>query len=65
LTLYREAFSKSRTELNQCEAYLKRLTKERDALKFLIGQKENEIKDLRAELATAHKGQIDLIEQVM
>ncbi|XP_070004747.1 uncharacterized protein [Nicotiana sylvestris] len=48
---------------DRCEDDLKRHTKERDALKLLTGQKEEEIKDLRAELATAHKGQTDLIEQ--
>ncbi|XP_019251391.1 PREDICTED: uncharacterized protein LOC109230337 [Nicotiana attenuata] len=64
LMLHREAFSKSRAELNRCEADLKRLTEERDALKLLNGKKEEEIQDLRAELAIAHKGQTDLIEQV-
>ncbi|XP_070004683.1 uncharacterized protein [Nicotiana sylvestris] len=59
-----EAFSKSGAELNQCEADLKRLAKERNALKLFSGQKEEEIKDLRDELAKAHKEQIDLIEQV-
>ncbi|XP_019258424.1 PREDICTED: uncharacterized protein LOC109236682 [Nicotiana attenuata] len=64
LMLHREAFSKSWAELNRCEADLKRLTKERNALKLLSGQKEEEIKFLRAELATTHEEQTDLIEQV-
>ncbi|XP_019244269.1 PREDICTED: uncharacterized protein LOC109224135 [Nicotiana attenuata] len=63
LTLLREAFSKSQAELSRCEADLQRLTEERNALKLLNGRKEDEIKDLRAELATAHKEQTDLIEQ--
>ncbi|XP_019238874.1 PREDICTED: cingulin-like [Nicotiana attenuata] len=64
LTLHREAFSKSRADLSRCEADLQKLTKERNALKLLSGQKEEKIKDLRAELATVHKEQTDLIEQV-
>ncbi|XP_070045464.1 uncharacterized protein [Nicotiana tomentosiformis] len=63
LTLHREVFSKSRAELSRCEADLQRLMEERNALKFLNGQKEEEIKDLRAELATTHKEQTDLIEK--
>ncbi|XP_019236453.1 PREDICTED: cilia- and flagella-associated protein 58-like [Nicotiana attenuata] len=64
VTLHQETFSKSRAELNRCEADLKRLTEERDALKLLYVQKGEEIRDLRAELAIAHKEQTDLIEQV-
>ncbi|XP_019255006.1 PREDICTED: uncharacterized protein LOC109233576 [Nicotiana attenuata] len=63
LTLHWEAFSKSRVELNRCEADLKRITEERDALKILSGQVEEEIKYLRAILATAHKEQTNLIKQ--
>ncbi|XP_019257949.1 PREDICTED: myosin-14-like [Nicotiana attenuata] len=55
LALHQEAFSKSRVELSQCEVDLQRLTEERNALKLLNRQKEEEIKDLRAELATTHK----------
>ncbi|XP_070026354.1 uncharacterized protein [Nicotiana sylvestris] len=65
VTLYWEAFTKSRAKLNRCEANLKRLTEERDALKRLYVQNEEEIKDLQAELATAHKKQTDLIEQIL
>ncbi|XP_070013646.1 uncharacterized protein [Nicotiana sylvestris] len=64
LTLHRDAFSKSRAKMSRCEADLQRLTEERNALKLLTGQKEEEIKDLRAELATSHKEQTDLIKQV-
>ncbi|XP_070040271.1 uncharacterized protein [Nicotiana tomentosiformis] len=65
LALRQEAFSKSRAELSRCEADLQGLTEERNALKLLSGKKEEEIKDLRAELAKAHQDQTDLIEQVM
>ncbi|XP_070025293.1 uncharacterized protein [Nicotiana sylvestris] len=64
LTLHREAFSKSRSELSWYEADLKRLTEERDALRLLSGQKEEQIKVLRAELAITHKEHTDLIDQV-
>ncbi|XP_070013377.1 uncharacterized protein [Nicotiana sylvestris] len=64
LTLRQEAFSKSRVELNRHEANLKRLTEERNALKLLSGQKEEEIKDFRAELLTTNKEQTNLIKRV-
>ncbi|XP_070032391.1 uncharacterized protein [Nicotiana tomentosiformis] len=64
-TLYWEAFSRSRVELSWYEADLRGLTEERNVLKLLCGQKEEETKDLRAELAKAHQDQTDLIEQVM
>ncbi|XP_070047450.1 uncharacterized protein [Nicotiana tomentosiformis] len=63
--LHREAFSRSRAELSRYEADLRGLTEERNALKLLCGQKEEEIKDFRADLAKAHQDQTDLIEQVM
>ncbi|XP_070010558.1 uncharacterized protein [Nicotiana sylvestris] len=63
VTLHREAFTKSQAELNWCEADLKRLTEERDTLKRLYVQKEEEIRDLRVELAIAHKKQTNLIKQ--
>ncbi|XP_070034912.1 uncharacterized protein [Nicotiana tomentosiformis] len=63
--LHREAFSRSRAEMSRYEANIQRLTNERNALNLLGKQKEEQIKDLRAELATAHKDQTDLIEQVM
>nr|XP_016510101.1 PREDICTED: M protein, serotype 12-like [Nicotiana tabacum] len=58
--LRREAFSKSRAELNRCKADLKRLTEERDALKLLYVQNEEEIRDLRAEFVRAHKEQTEV-----
>ncbi|XP_070050639.1 uncharacterized protein [Nicotiana tomentosiformis] len=65
LALHQEVFSKSRGELSRCEADFRGLSEERNALKLLSGQKVEEIKDLRAELAKAHQDQTDLIGQVM
>ncbi|XP_070039575.1 uncharacterized protein [Nicotiana tomentosiformis] len=65
LALHQEVFCWSRAELSRCEADLRGLTEERNALKLLCGQKEEETKDFRAELAKAHQDQTDLIEQVM
>ncbi|XP_070036861.1 uncharacterized protein [Nicotiana tomentosiformis] len=62
--LHREAFSQSRAELSRYEADLRGLTEERNALRLLCGQKKEETKDLRAELAKAHQDQTDLIEQL-
>ncbi|XP_070050018.1 uncharacterized protein [Nicotiana tomentosiformis] len=64
-TLHREASSKYRTELARCEADLKKLTKERNALKLLYVHKEEEIMSIRAELTRAHQDQTELIEQIM
>lgn len=64
MTLHLEAFTKSQAELNWCEANLKRLIEERDALKRLYVQKEEEIRDLRADLAQAHKKEIELDVQL-
>ncbi|XP_070029901.1 uncharacterized protein [Nicotiana sylvestris] len=59
--LHREAFTKSQAELNQCESDLKRLMEERDTLKRLCVQKEEEIRDLRAELV---QQKVEKIEQL-
>ena len=64
-TLHREASSKYRAELARCEADLKKLMEERDALKLLYVQKEEEIMSIRAELTRAHQDQTELIERVM
>nr|XP_016450606.1 PREDICTED: uncharacterized protein LOC107775397 [Nicotiana tabacum] len=45
------------------EADIQRLTEERNALNLIGKQKEEQIKDLLAELATAHKDQTDLVKQ--
>nr|XP_016488373.1 PREDICTED: phage shock protein A-like [Nicotiana tabacum] len=62
--LHREASSKYRAELARYEAYLKKLTEERDALKLLYAQKEEEIMRIRAELTRAHQDQTELIERL-
>ncbi|XP_070056633.1 filament-like plant protein 3 [Nicotiana tomentosiformis] len=65
LAFHQEAFFMSRAELSRCEADFRGLSEESNALKLLSGQKDEEIKDLQAELAKAHQEQIDLIEQVV
>ncbi|XP_070045711.1 interactor of constitutive active ROPs 4-like [Nicotiana tomentosiformis] len=64
--LQREAFSRSRVELSRCEADLRGLIEERNSLKLLCGQKEEETKDLRADLAKALQLQqkVERIEQL-
>ncbi|XP_070022673.1 uncharacterized protein [Nicotiana sylvestris] len=59
-----ETFSKYQAELNRCEAELKKLTEERDALKCLYVKKEEDTRDLRADLAQAHKEEAELDTQV-
>ncbi|XP_070031668.1 uncharacterized protein [Nicotiana tomentosiformis] len=63
-TLHREVSSKYWPELARCETDLKNLTEERDALKLLYVQKEEEIMSIRAELTRAHQDQTKLIERV-
>ncbi|XP_070036887.1 uncharacterized protein [Nicotiana tomentosiformis] len=55
LALHKEAFSKSQAELSRCETDFRGLSEVRNALKLLSRQKEEEIKDLRAELAKAYQ----------
>ncbi|XP_070054588.1 protein NETWORKED 1B-like [Nicotiana tomentosiformis] len=64
-TVHRETCSRSQNELRRYEADLQRVTNERNSLTLLLGQREEEIKDLRAELVKAHRDQTDLSEQVM
>ncbi|XP_070026165.1 uncharacterized protein [Nicotiana sylvestris] len=64
VVLHWEAFNKSQAELSRCEANLKKLNKERDALKCLYVKKEEEIRDLRADLAQARKKGAKLDTQV-
>ncbi|XP_070041218.1 uncharacterized protein [Nicotiana tomentosiformis] len=63
LDLHQEAFSKSRAELSRCEADFRVLSEEINALKLLSGQKEEEIKALRAMLGKVYQDHTDLIEQ--
>ncbi|XP_019265226.1 PREDICTED: uncharacterized protein LOC109242819 [Nicotiana attenuata] len=60
---HRQAFSKSRAELARCEAELRKLMEERDDHKRLYVQKEEEVRDLRVELAKARQEQTELIEK--
>ncbi|XP_070048529.1 uncharacterized protein [Nicotiana tomentosiformis] len=62
--VHREACSWSQNELRRYEADLQWVTDERNSLKLLLGQREEEIKDLRAELAKAYRDQTDLSEQI-
>ncbi|XP_070042784.1 uncharacterized protein [Nicotiana tomentosiformis] len=64
-SVHREACSRSRVELRRYEADLRRVTEERNTLRLLFGQKEEEIKDIRAELAKDHQDQTDLTEHVI
>ncbi|XP_070034853.1 uncharacterized protein [Nicotiana tomentosiformis] len=63
--VHRETCSRSRAELRRYEADLRWVTEERNALRLLFGQREEEIKDLRVELAKTQQDQTDLTEQVM
>ncbi|XP_070042895.1 probable nucleoredoxin 1 [Nicotiana tomentosiformis] len=49
--VHREACSWSQNKLRRYEADLQRVTDERNSLKLLLGKREEEIKDLQAELA--------------
>ncbi|XP_070039372.1 autophagy-related protein 23-like [Nicotiana tomentosiformis] len=62
--LHLEESFKYRVELARGEADLKKLMEERDTLKLLYVQKEEEIMSIRAELTRAHQDQTELIEQV-
>ncbi|XP_019266684.1 PREDICTED: uncharacterized protein LOC109244106 [Nicotiana attenuata] len=53
VVLHKRAFSKSRSDLARCEAEFKKIKEEMDSLKTLYVKKEEEISDLRAELAKA------------
>ncbi|XP_070020073.1 uncharacterized protein [Nicotiana sylvestris] len=55
---------KFRAELSQCEAELRKVSGEEKALRLLYDQKEEELKDLRAELAKARQNETELDEQV-
>ncbi|XP_070031587.1 uncharacterized protein [Nicotiana tomentosiformis] len=62
--LHRKTSSKYLAELARCEADLKKLTEERNALKILYVHKEEEIKSIRTQLTRAHEDQTELIERV-
>ncbi|XP_070055226.1 uncharacterized protein [Nicotiana tomentosiformis] len=50
--------------LSWCETELQRVSKERNALKLLCGQKDETIKDLQADLAKAREKEAELDKQV-
>ncbi|XP_070046400.1 kinesin-like protein KIN-14N [Nicotiana tomentosiformis] len=50
--------------LSQCETELQKVSEERNALKFLCGQKDETIKDLQADLAKVHEEEAGLDKQV-
>ncbi|XP_019245160.1 PREDICTED: calpastatin-like [Nicotiana attenuata] len=58
------AFTKVRADLSQCEAELQKTSDERNALKLPCSQKEEELRDLRADLAKARKDEAELDKQV-
>ncbi|XP_070050565.1 uncharacterized protein [Nicotiana tomentosiformis] len=62
-SLHREVSFKYRAELARCEADLKKLMEEINALKLLYVQKEEEIISIRAELTRTHRDQTELIER--
>ncbi|XP_019229015.1 PREDICTED: EF-hand calcium-binding domain-containing protein 4B-like [Nicotiana attenuata] len=59
-----EAFTKFQSDLSQCEAELQKTSEEKNALKLLCGQRDEELRDLRADLAKACKEEAELDEQV-
>ncbi|XP_070035111.1 uncharacterized protein [Nicotiana tomentosiformis] len=65
ITVHREACSRSQNELRRYEAELQWVMEEKNSLKLLLGQRGEEIKYLRDELAKAQRDQTDLFEQVM
>ncbi|XP_070030038.1 uncharacterized protein [Nicotiana sylvestris] len=63
VVLHKKAFSKSRAELAQCEAELKKISEERGILKILYAKKEGKISDLRVELTKASQERTELVEK--
>ncbi|XP_070036145.1 uncharacterized protein [Nicotiana tomentosiformis] len=64
VAVHREVCSRSQVEMHRFETDLQRVTKERNSIKLILGQRGEEIKDLQAELAKAHQDQTDLTEQL-
>nr|XP_016434680.1 PREDICTED: eukaryotic translation initiation factor 5B-like [Nicotiana tabacum] len=62
--LFSQAITKFKAKLSQCEAELKKSSDEEKALRLLCDQKEEEIKDLRADLAKARENEAELDKQV-
>ncbi|XP_009795779.2 uncharacterized protein [Nicotiana sylvestris] len=62
--LFSQAFTRFRADLSQCEAELQKTSDEGKSLKLLCSQKDEELKDLRADLAKARKSEAELDKQV-
>ncbi|XP_019229608.1 PREDICTED: uncharacterized protein LOC109210616 [Nicotiana attenuata] len=62
--LLSQAIIKFRAELSQCEAELRKVSGKEKALRLLCNQREEELRDLRAELAKAQKNEAELDKQV-
>ncbi|XP_070008351.1 uncharacterized protein [Nicotiana sylvestris] len=56
---------KFRAELSQCEAEHRKVSGKEKALRLFCSRKEEELKDLRAELAKARKNESELDEQII
>ncbi|XP_070035075.1 uncharacterized protein [Nicotiana tomentosiformis] len=63
--VHREQCCRSQNKLHRYAGDLRRAIDEKNSLKLSLGQREEEIKDLRAELSKAYRDQNDLSEQVM
>ncbi|XP_070048088.1 uncharacterized protein [Nicotiana tomentosiformis] len=58
------AISRFRVDLSQCEAELRKVSGERDALRLLCSQKDKAIKDLQANLAKVREEEDELDKQL-
>ncbi|XP_070041405.1 COP1-interactive protein 1-like [Nicotiana tomentosiformis] len=58
------AINRFRVDLSQCETELRKVLGERDALQVLFGQKDEAIKDLKADLAKVREEGVELDKQV-
>ncbi|XP_070050173.1 kinesin-like protein KIN-14N [Nicotiana tomentosiformis] len=55
--------SRFRADLSQCETELQKVSEERNALKLFCGQKDENIKDIQADLAKAREEEAELDKQ--
>nr|XP_016450925.1 PREDICTED: uncharacterized protein LOC107775686 [Nicotiana tabacum] len=62
--LFSRYITKFKAELSQCEAELKKSLDEEKAMRLLCSQKEEELKDFRADLAKARKNETELDKQL-
>ncbi|XP_070035187.1 uncharacterized protein [Nicotiana tomentosiformis] len=59
-----QAISRFRVDLSQCEAELRKVLGERDALRLLCSKTEEAIKDLQADLAKVREERVELDQQL-